>query len=95
MARGLDPNDSLIGEVMTTPVKTVEVDVPIDALIPLMQEGCLRRLPVVDGQGRLVGLITLDDVLMLWAEQFSHMRGLLKRETPRSVAEESLSVGHR
>jgi CBS domain-containing protein len=28
----------------------------------LMRENCLRRLPVVDGQGELVGLLSLDDI---------------------------------
>jgi hypothetical protein len=35
----------------------------------------------------LVGLICLDDILMLLADAFSQVSRLLKRETPRAVME--------
>jgi hypothetical protein len=43
---------------------------------------------VVDSDDRLVGLVTLDDVLMLFCEEFSTIGSLLKRETPVAAAEE-------
>jgi CBS domain-containing protein len=51
-----------------------------------MRSGAFRRLPVVDCDGKLAGLLTLDDVLMLLAEEFSTAGEVLQRETPRAVA---------
>jgi CBS-domain-containing membrane protein len=52
-----------------------------------MRAGRFRRIPVVDQDNKLLGLITLDDVLMLLAEQFAQVGRLLKRETPRALME--------
>src|SRR5690349_7851538 len=64
MARGLDPSQVSVKEVMSTGLKTIQEDRPIEAALGLMQAGKFRRVPVVDEPGRLTGLITLDDVLM-------------------------------
>jgi CBS domain containing-hemolysin-like protein len=40
----------------------------------------------VDNRGELIGLVTLDDILMLLCEEFDSIRGLLQRESPASVA---------
>jgi Mg/Co/Ni transporter MgtE len=42
----------------------------------------MRRLPVVDGRGVLVGVIALDDILELLAEELSTIGGLLEHEAP-------------
>ena len=52
------------------------------------RKGKFRRIPVVDHENKLVGLITLDDILMLLSEEFSQIGRLLKCETPRAVVEE-------
>jgi CBS domain-containing protein len=45
-----------------------------------------RRLPVVDKHGKLVGLLSLDDILDLLTEEFAEIHGLLRGESPRSLA---------
>jgi CBS-domain-containing membrane protein len=57
-----------------------------------MRTGRVRRLPVIDEDDMLVGLITLDDILMLLAEEFSQVGRLLKRETPQAVIETNASL---
>jgi Mg/Co/Ni transporter MgtE len=56
-----------------------------------MRSGRFRRLPVVDHENRLVGLLSLDDVLMLLAEEFTEIGRLLERETPQGIAAETAS----
>jgi CBS domain-containing protein len=51
-----------------------------------MRGGSFRRVPVVDAEGKLVGLVTLDDILMLLAEEFTQVGRLLEHETPRAAA---------
>jgi CBS domain-containing protein len=91
LATNADPHETLIGVVMTAEPTTVDESTPIEMALRTMRQGRFRRLPVVDRSGKLVGLLSLDDVLMLLAEEFSDIGALLCRETPRAVAEESLS----
>jgi CBS-domain-containing membrane protein len=50
-------------DVMTHPVHTLETDVDLSAAIRLMAERRLKRLPVVDRGGALVGLVSRADIL--------------------------------
>jgi CBS domain-containing protein len=44
-------------DIMTSPVITVTPDMPIAEAIQLMMANSIKRLPVVDAEGRLLGLI--------------------------------------
>ena len=50
-------------ELMTTPVVTVRPDAPIPSAAQIMTTNHLRRLPVVDADGKLVGIVTRRDLL--------------------------------
>lgn len=53
----------LVGERMSTPVLTIGPGVPIHEALQVMRENGIRRLPVVDDGGKLVGLISEKDLL--------------------------------
>jgi CBS-domain-containing membrane protein len=48
-----------------------------------MRDHGVRRMPVVDGQGALVGLVTLDDLLELCGEALVNMSRLIRGEIRR------------
>ncbi|RMH38567.1 MAG: CBS domain-containing protein [Deltaproteobacteria bacterium] len=50
-------------EAMTTPVVTVTPDVTLREAIRRMKEHRLRRFPIVDGDGKLIGLVTQTTIL--------------------------------
>jgi diguanylate cyclase (GGDEF)-like protein/PAS domain S-box-containing protein len=50
-------------EVMTPNVLTVPPDAPVHEAFTLMDERDIRRLVVVDGEGRIAGLITQSDII--------------------------------
>jgi CBS domain-containing membrane protein len=50
-------------QIMTTAVKTVRADAPIAALVPLMSNGGLHDIPVVDEAGVFVGIVSQSDLL--------------------------------
>ncbi|MDQ7831864.1 MAG: PAS domain S-box protein [Desulfovibrionaceae bacterium] len=52
-----------LGDVMRSPVLTVAVDLPVHEGLSLMRRNGIRRLVMVDGQGRLAGLVTQSDVV--------------------------------
>jgi CBS domain-containing protein len=83
-----DPATTTVAEIMTHKPKTVSEETAIELALSLMKSGSFRRLAVVDRDDRLVGLVALDDVLMLLCEEFAAIGSLLKRETPVGAAEE-------
>jgi len=53
----------LVGERMTRRPITITPDTPIEDALKLMKDERIRRLPVVDKKGRLVGIVTDKDLL--------------------------------
>ncbi|NJE42880.1 IMP dehydrogenase [Thermococcus sp. GR6] len=54
----------LVREVMTRDVITVPEDIAVEDALNLMVKNRIARLPVVDGDGKLVGIITVSDLMM-------------------------------
>ena len=77
VARGMDPEEVRVGDVMVKKPVTIRQDLGIfDAARTFAKTG-VRRLPVVTGSGVLVGVITMDDVVMLLGNEMGHMAGAL------------------
>jgi CBS domain-containing protein len=55
-----------VSEVMSSPVTTVSVDTTIAEALALMNRKNVRRLPVVDGDGRMIGFVS-------WMEMFKNL----------------------
>ena len=68
-----------VREVMSPLPDTIEENASIETALEMMRSGRHRRLPVVDYSGRLVGIISLDDILELLAEEFRSIGQLLEQ----------------
>lgn len=67
---------------MTIPIETVVEATPIESALVRMHGAGTRRVVVVDVAGRLAGILSLDDVLDLLAEEMSTIGRLLARQEP-------------
>jgi CBS domain-containing protein len=85
VALQLDPRTLTAGDVMSAPLATVRDDDLFDALARMREAG-VRRLPVVDGDGTLSGLLAVDNVLELLAEQVDSVVRVVKAERTRETA---------
>ena len=65
VARGLNPLDLTVADCMTTPCVTVTPDVSIGKCAWLMEDKKIRRVPVVDADGRCCGIVALADIALL------------------------------
>lgn len=54
-----------VEDVMTRDVCTVPAEAPVEAALTVMEKSRFRHMPVCDGQGRLLGLVGLADLLRL------------------------------
>src|SRR6478736_2923833 len=61
LAKG-DGSDASVREAATTDLETINPDTSIDDAIQKMEQGNVRRLPVVEDDGKPVGVITLGDL---------------------------------
>lgn len=67
-------------EVMTSPVVTVEEDRRLDQVAQLMLRRNLKRFPVVDSEGRLLGMLARLDIFGTIAERAEQARALEERK---------------
>ena len=56
------PEETLVAEVMTAEVLCCVPETPIDEVSEVMRRQRVRHLPVVDGDGLVVGLVSIGDV---------------------------------
>ena len=65
----LSPADVAVGDAVGFDLATVDEDTGLYETIELMRDHGVRRVPVVDKDGGLVGLFASDDALELLTEQ--------------------------
>lgn len=73
VARGWNPAETYIQDCMTSPVITVKPDTPVEDCCKLMRKHQVRRVPVVDAEGHLCGMIAQADLIKHVPEQTSEV----------------------
>jgi CBS domain-containing protein len=63
VAEGRDPNSVSVEACMTTVVVTCSPNDSIEKITELMKQNQIRRVPVVDDQGRLQGIVSMADLV--------------------------------
>lgn len=74
------------GDLMTTPVVTVSARTSLVAAAKVMDEGRFKRLPVVDQDGRLVGMVTRRDLLKVFLRPDRQIRAEIVDEVLDGIA---------
>lgn len=86
IAPELDPNVITVGDIMPLEFSTVKESVGVYEAIQYMRAKAVRRMPVVDDSGALVGIVTFDDLLVLLAEEFNALARLVAREQQKEIS---------
>ncbi|MFQ5597242.1 MAG: HPP family protein [Nitrospiria bacterium] len=63
LTKGMDLRETLAFEVMTQPAVTIKEEMPIEEVILLLQSQHFIRVPVVDPEGKLIGIVARRDIL--------------------------------
>jgi signal-transduction protein with cAMP-binding, CBS, and nucleotidyltransferase domain len=69
-----DPQQTKVREVMTANPVSIPVNRKLSDLTVLMHARHVRRMPIVDAHEKVVGLVTLDDLLVLLSHEIVDMR---------------------
>ena len=75
VAKGLDPDTARVGDVMRKRPITIREDMGILDAAKVFAKTGVRRLPVVTRSGVLVGVIAVDDLIMLLGNELGHVAG--------------------
>ena len=62
VAQECDMQTTKLADVMSTNVRCAQEDQDVDEILGEMADSQIRRMPVVDGQQRLVGIVSLGDI---------------------------------
>jgi predicted transcriptional regulator len=73
----------LVSDIMTSDLVTAREQESVEGALNKMHAHGVRRLPIVDGAGTLVGILTLDDILRYLTGQQSDLVALVAREQQR------------
>jgi CBS domain-containing protein len=82
IAQAEDPAALTVGDVMTKMPAFASASRGIDHVIELMRDLAVRRIPIVDERQRAVGLVSLDDLIVLLADQLSAIAETIRKEMP-------------
>jgi len=59
---GKDPEATKVGQVMTSKVVCCDADADLDEVATLMKNRRIRHVPVCNGSGKLLGMVSIGDV---------------------------------
>jgi len=85
VAEALDPDVFTLGDLGARDLITVHEDQGVFECMQHMRINAIRRMPVIDRHGGLVGLISLDDLIQLLAEEMDELGKLITREQMREA----------
>ena len=80
IAAGVDARALKVGDLLQRSVVTVREDRSYTDTVRLMTQHGIRRVPVVDAQGALVGIVSADDMLRQLAVPLAALSELPRRE---------------
>ena len=75
VAQGKDPDAVRVADVMHRKPATIRDDLGILDAVKIFARTGVRRLPVVAKSGLLVGVIAVDDLVMLLGNELGHLAG--------------------
>jgi CBS domain-containing protein len=80
IAKEVDVNSVTLGDVMCREITVAKEDDDVNDTIKIMRQKGIRRLPVVADNGTLVGIVTMDDLIDLIAEQLKDIAELIGKQ---------------
>jgi CBS domain-containing protein len=86
VAPGLDPDQHRIDSIMTQPLHAVDEGTSVEEALQQMAKVATRRLVVLGESGKLAGVLSLDDILDLLANETGAISRLLGKQQSQVLA---------
>ncbi len=85
IAEGVDMNDINVGDIMSNSLVTARESDGMLETIKMMRAKGVRRLPVINDDNELVGILSVDDLIDLFSEQIVDLARLIAKEQKRET----------
>jgi CBS domain-containing protein len=85
VAKDLDPATLTVGDIMSLELVSAREKDGVFETLQLMRFKGVRRIPVLDDRGGLAGIVTVDDLIELFAEELGELAKLISREQAREA----------
>ncbi|SDH71964.1 MULTISPECIES: CBS domain-containing protein [unclassified Nitrosomonas] len=85
IAPELNPNTITVGDIMVSDFATIRESAGVFESIQYMRIKGVRRMPVVDDDSNLIGIVTLDDLLALLSEELDALVKLMAHEQQKEA----------
>jgi signal-transduction protein with cAMP-binding, CBS, and nucleotidyltransferase domain len=82
MAQEKNPGQVRAEEVMTRDVITFQDNMGIYEAITKMTDSGIRRMPVVDDAGKMIGIVTMDDMIRMLGEEMAVIAKNIEKQSP-------------
>lgn len=83
IAKGRDPDHTQVGQVMAIPLVVASGSENVATAIDRMRTHGVRRLPIVDDNSAVLGIITLDDLYRVLADHTAALVAIVSKEQTR------------
>ncbi|MCJ7574467.1 CBS domain-containing protein [Candidatus Bathyarchaeota archaeon] len=77
VARGYNPSKIRVENIMSQPVITIKVNSSLEDAVRIMLINGIKKLPVLNTENKLIGILSLTDVAMICPALYSTMKQLL------------------
>lgn len=78
-----DVTEQEAGDHISEDLVTGTTDMSVFDVLQWLEEEEIRRLPIVDEDGSLEGIVTLDDILVLLGAELEHATSIIRAQSPR------------
>jgi CBS domain-containing protein len=85
IATGLDPAVITVGDIMAQEIVVGRESDSVLETLEIMRFKGVRRLPTVGPDGQLIGIVTVDDLLEVLAEELSELAKIVAHEQSREA----------
>lgn len=80
IAAGREPASLTVGAVMAHELVTASEEQGVFETIQQMRANGIRRVPIVDRKGSLIGVVSVDDLIEMLADELGGIAELMQRE---------------
>lgn len=87
LVKHLDPEATCVEDIMTEDPFVLDESTGLYDAMKCGRDWNIRRMPIVDAEGKLMGIITLDDIIRLLVEEITWVAHIIEKvSTPEASA---------
>lgn len=83
LAGAPDASNRHAGDLVSDSPRTGTTEMSVFEAIRQLEEAEVRRLPIVDEEGELAGIVTIDDILVLLGAELDNVCAIIQAQSPR------------